>query len=212
MDPHWKQKTNTAAESRIRFTCLSRNKLNLSVSKGQLGGIVSQELHTAMDENILLQSGMGCLCIFIYHSQALRENWVSHKIHKKMCISSPSLPLSGNTISLRITRMGLWPQMKLLQYPLGRFRWISLFKGQNKSERNRNCSQKYSFAEGTSCLLSCFDGSSSAVQPSVTGDLQSTSGGINSTLAESKTTASGTKCLWITSCSQLVPRQKLSLH
>lgn len=43
MDPHWKQKINIAAESWIRFTCLSENKLNLSVSKGKLEGIVSQE-------------------------------------------------------------------------------------------------------------------------------------------------------------------------
>lgn len=46
MDPHWKEKLNVADESWIHFTCLSENKLNLSVSKGELQGIASQELCT----------------------------------------------------------------------------------------------------------------------------------------------------------------------
>lgn len=64
---------NTGAESWIRFTCLSKNKLNLSVSQGQLQGIVSQELHSlSMNENVLSPSSMGCLSIFIY--QVVRKN------------------------------------------------------------------------------------------------------------------------------------------
>lgn len=43
MDPHWKQKINTAAGSWICFTCLSESKLKLSISEGELQGIVSQE-------------------------------------------------------------------------------------------------------------------------------------------------------------------------